>query len=84
MTTGQVPRNQQATTSTPGHQPDRGHLGHGWLMMICCMPMLVIAVILVATGVAGAGTLLVAIGCTAMMAMMMGGMNHGGRDGPHR
>ncbi len=39
--------------------------------------MLVIAVVLVATGVANPGFLFVAVACTAMMAMMMRGMGHG-------
>lgn len=54
-------------------QPDQqgGHSGHGWMMMICCIPMLVIAIVLVATGVAGPGFIFVAVMCTAMMAMMM-------------
>ncbi len=61
-------------------QSHRG--GHGWMMIVCCIPMLVLAVVLVATGVASAGFLLVALGCTAMMAMMMrgmGGMTRGDR-----
>jgi hypothetical protein len=48
------------------------------MMIACCIPMLVIAVVLVATGVLGFGFVLLAVGCTAMMAMMMRGMNHGG------
>jgi hypothetical protein len=48
------------------------------MMMICCIPMLVIAVALVATGTVGAGFLLTAFLCTAVMALMMGRMNHGG------
>ena len=62
-----------------GHQ---GHGGHSWLMMVCCIPMLVIAGILVATGVVSVGFLFVAVLCTVMMAMMMrtmGGM--GGAPG---
>jgi hypothetical protein len=59
---------------------DRGHGGHGWMMIVCCIPMIVIAVALVATGAASPGFLLVAITCVAMMALMMGGMGHG--DGP--
>lgn len=47
------------------------------MMMICCIPMLVIAVVLVVTGVASVGFLFIAVLCTAMMAMMMRGMNHG-------
>lgn len=58
--------------------PDQGHSGHSWMMIACCIPMLVIAVILVATGVASPGFLLAAVGCTLMMAMMMRGMGHGG------
>ncbi|MEO5876300.1 MAG: hypothetical protein ABIS86_21850 [Streptosporangiaceae bacterium] len=74
--------------TTPGHdhghdlgrpettKPDRhgGHGGHGWMMIACCVPMLVIAVVLVATGVVGFGFVFVAIMCTAMMALMMRGM----------
>lgn len=56
--------------------------GHGHLMMIaCCVPMLVIAIVLVATGVAGAGFIVAAVMCTAMMALMMGAMNRGGPTG---
>ena len=45
--------------------------GHGWMMMVCCIPMIVIVIALVATGVASAGILLSAIACIVMMAMMM-------------
>lgn len=58
--------------------------GHGrWMMIACCVPMLAIAVALVATGVAGAGFLVIAVMCTAMMALMMVGMSggQGGGDG---
>jgi hypothetical protein len=58
-----------------------GHGGHGWMMIACCIPMLAIAVILVATGAASPTLLFGAIGCTLMMAMMMRGMSHGGGDG---
>ncbi len=55
--------------------------GHSRLMMlVCCVPMLLIAVIVWLSG-AGIGFLLVALVCTAMMAMMMGGMSHGDEDG---
>ena len=56
------------------------HAGHNWMMVACCVPMLVIAIALVATGVASAGFLLVAIMCTVMMAAMMAGMSQGGDD----
>jgi Flp pilus assembly protein TadB len=57
-----------------------GRGGHGWMMIACCIPVLVIAVVLAATGAASVGFLLVALMCTAMMAMMMRGMNRGDRD----
>ena len=62
----------------PGRAGGHGHGGHGWMMIACCIPMLVIAGILVATGVASPGFLFVAAGCTLMMALMMRGMGHGG------
>ena len=58
----------------------RGHGGHGLMMIACCVPMLVIAGVLVATGVVSFGFLIVAVACTAMMALMMRGM-HGGAHG---
>ena len=84
------PQVKQVGTSTDrqvGHEPDHpaaqrgpghgGHAGHHWMMMIMCAPMLVIAVALVATGTAGCRTIGVALGCTAMMAVMMRGGGHG-------
>ncbi|GAC1330026.1 MAG: hypothetical protein NVSMB22_22170 [Chloroflexota bacterium] len=56
------------------------HRGHGWTMMVCCIPMLVIAVALVVIGVASASFILAAVACMAMMALMMVGMNQGGHD----
>lgn len=54
--------------------------GHGrWMMIACCVPMLAIAVVIAASG-AGFGFLVLAVMCTATMAMMMGGMSHGGGD----
>ena len=55
-----------------------GHAGHGWMMIVCCIPMLIIAFVLVATGVASVGFIFAALLCTAMMAAMMWGMNHAG------
>jgi hypothetical protein len=60
--------NDLDTQQTP--QQDKGS-GHRWMMIACCIPMLVIAIVLVATGVAGVGFIFAAIMCTAMMAMMM-------------
>ena len=48
------------------------------MMIACCLPMLVIAIGLVAAGVVSAGFLVVSVGCTAMMALMMRGMHGGG------
>jgi len=45
-------------------------------MIACCIPMLAIAVVLVASG-APIGTLIFAIACTAMMTLMMIGMMRG-------
>jgi hypothetical protein len=58
-------------------RPHGAHHGHG-LMMIMCAPMLVIAVLLVATGVASPGILVGAAMCAVMMAVMMRGMSHAG------
>lgn len=58
---------------------DRHRGGHGWMMIACCIPMLVIAVALVASGTARPGFLVAALVCTGAMALMMGGMGHGDR-----
>ena len=52
-----------------------GHGGHGLLMIACCIPMLILAVVLVAIGAVSPSFLVFAIGCTAMMALMMRGMH---------
>jgi hypothetical protein len=57
------------------------HGGHGWMMIACCIPMLIIAAVLVATGVVGFGFIFVAVTCTAMMWMMMRAMGGMGHDG---
>ena len=80
------------TTSNPtaaGSDPDteqpgvtEGHAGHGGhgLMMLVCIPMILLAVALVASGAAGSGVIVGALLCTAMMAVMMlampGGHGH--------
>ena len=50
------------------------------MMLICCIPMIAIVAVLIASGTAGSGALLWALGCVAMMAAMMfmmpGGHNH--------
>ena len=53
--------------------------GHSrWLIIACCVPMLAIAIALVATGVVGAGFIVVARACTVMMAATMAAMPPGG------
>jgi hypothetical protein len=72
---------QTSHNEEPGRHT--GHSGHGWMMVACCIPLLVIAVVLVATGVATASFLFAAIACMAMMgltmAMMIRGMAGGGK-----
>lgn len=58
-----------------------GHGRHGWMMIVCCIPMLVIAAVLLAAGVLSVGFLIFAVLCTAMMVLMMRGMSHGGSGG---
>lgn len=68
-----------AVHSTPADpQQHESHGGHGWMMILCCIPMLVIAAVLLAAGVVSVGFLIFAVVCTAMMAVMMRGMSHGG------
>lgn len=74
METHTAKDHEPAPTGAVGHKGKN----HRWGMIACCIPMIVIAIILVATGVVGAGFILIAIGCTLAMALMMGGMDHGG------
>lgn len=53
-----------------GH-PQAGHGSHRWMMIACCIPMVVIVGILIATGAAGSGLLLYAAICVGAMALMM-------------
>ena len=73
--------NENAPNHGDHQSPNNAHRGHGLMMIACCIPMLVIAVVLVASGAASPGFLLVAIGCTAMMAMMMRAMPGHATDG---
>ncbi|AXY49709.1 hypothetical protein QM787_25450 [Rhodococcus ruber] len=62
-----------------GPQNSGGHGRHRWMMIACCIPMLVIALVLVLTGTVGAGAVVFALACLGMMAMMMlpgGGHRH--------
>ena len=70
-----TPEGHRHPSEAPAHA---GHGGHGLIMIACCIPMLVIAIALVTTGVVSAGFLILALVCTAMTALMMRGMGHGG------
>ena len=58
-----------------------GHRGHGWLMIACCIPMVVVVGIMVASGVVDVVFVFLALACTALMAFMMHGMHGAGQDG---
>ena len=76
--TGLEPGSRLADMSGGPHGGHGGHGGHRWMMVACCAPMLLIAIALVISGVANAGAIAFALACTAMMALMMAGMGHGG------
>ena len=78
-TAEEVDVNWLETNRSTHHSRHAGHSGHGWMMIACCIPILVIAVTLVATGVVGAGLIFGAVMCTVMMAMMMAMMTGGSR-----
>lgn len=61
-----------------GHEGHGGHGSHGWMVLICCIPMLLIAVGLMVAGAASPEILVPAILCTVMMALMMRAMPGGG------
>jgi len=74
------PEHTSVDPQSPHQAPADG--GHGWMMIACCIPMLIIVGALAATGVVSGVFLVYAIACTAMMAMMMRGMGgHGGDSG---
>lgn len=54
-------------------EPPAAHAAwrHRLLMLVCCIPMLIVVIALVASGVAGAGAIIFALLCVAMMAVMM-------------
>ena len=45
--------------------------GHGLMMALMCVPMLLIVGVLIATGVVGVGAAVTALGCVAAMGAMM-------------
>lgn len=60
---------------------ERWWSGRHWMMLACCIPMIVVALALVLTGVASAGALVIAPICALLMGMMMVGMGRGDGDG---
>lgn len=80
------PRQEPADAhERPGHghlldgSPHGGHGGHRLMMIACCIPMLLIVGVLVATGAAGTGVIVYAAVCLGMMALMMFAMRGGHR-----
>lgn len=70
----------ERTSRPAGHDPHVGHGApghHGLMMLICCVPMLAIAVALVITGVVGSSIVVAVLLCAAMMAAMMFAMPGG-------
>jgi len=53
------------------------HSGRHWMHLLMCAPMLLVVGYLVVTGRAGGGAIFYAVGCMAMMGVMMAMMNHG-------
>ena len=73
---------QQQDHAAPSANQHASHAGHKWWVhLLMCAPMLAIVGYLMATGAAGVGVILYAVGCMAMMAVMMLFMNHSGRAG---
>lgn len=56
------------------HDHQGGHGGHRWMMIACCIPMLLVVAALVITGVAGAGAIVFAGVCLLAMWLMMRAM----------
>ncbi len=66
----------------PAGQPAQHHgHGHGWMMWLMCLPMVLIVGYLLITGAVGGGAIIYALGCVIMMGVMMRLMNHGSGGG---
>lgn len=57
-----------------GHAHGGGHGHSHWMMIACCVPMVLVAVFLLAGG-AGLASLAPLLACVGMMAVMMLGMS---------
>lgn len=61
----------------PSDDSGRPHRGHRWLMLACCVPMLVIVAVLLISGTAGIGAVVFAVVCVGIMTAMMLAMPRG-------
>ena len=80
--TGEAPKTADRAVSPADHQHsspahEGSHGGHRWMMVACCIPMLVVVGALVASGVAGTGAIIYAVVCLGMMWLMMRAMPGG-------
>lgn len=74
-------RHRQPANSLAPQQPhNQSSHGHGAMMWLMCLPMVIFAVMLMTTTSAGAAALIPATLCIAMMAMMMGMLGRRGGD----
>ena len=69
-----VPAEAPGTCTTP-----ESHKGHHWMHLLMCATMLLVVGYLVLTGRAGGGSIFYAVGCMAMMGVMMLMMGRMGR-----
>ena len=54
-----------------GESGPRRHGRHRWMMLACFVPLLVVAAALIFTGAVGTGSVVFAVACITMMAVMM-------------
>lgn len=74
----EIEKDSHAEGQEGGHGNSHSH-SH-WMMIACCVPMLLVAVVLLAGG-AGVASLAPAVICVAMMGLMMAGMSRMHRGG---
>ena len=65
------PTGEPQATGPQEPSQDRHGGRHALMMLACCIPMVLVVIALVATGVAGAGAVAYALLCIGMMAAMM-------------
>lgn len=67
------------TAAGPAASGHPGGTRHRLMMIACCIPMLVLVGVLVATGAVGGGAIVFALACLGMMAAMVAVMPGGHR-----